>query len=129
MPVAYPRGHHLIRCFNWVGSSLTHKHLTRLEKLARDKHSSLLLKFVNYRRKKFYIIDTRSDIEKTVSLIIFSAVVESGNDHLFSMSNNLFYFVNKKTCYCRFELGLNVIKLFMTIIYKYWYFAGLSSQV
>jgi hypothetical protein len=27
---------------------LGHKHWTRLEKLARDKHSSLLQKFVNY---------------------------------------------------------------------------------
>ncbi len=28
------------------------------EKLARDKHSSLLLKFINYGRKKLYNIDT-----------------------------------------------------------------------
>ncbi len=32
---------------------LTHKHQTWVEKLARDKHSSLLLVFVNYDRKKF----------------------------------------------------------------------------
>jgi hypothetical protein len=31
-----------------------HSHLTRLERLARDKHSSLLRKSVNYGRKKFY---------------------------------------------------------------------------
>jgi hypothetical protein len=36
-----------------VGSGLTHKQ-TRLERLARDKHSSLLRKCVNYGRKKFY---------------------------------------------------------------------------
>jgi hypothetical protein len=29
---------------------------TRLEKLARDKHSSLVQKFVNYEQKKFYDI-------------------------------------------------------------------------
>jgi hypothetical protein len=31
-------------------------HKTSLERLARDKHSSLLQKFVNYGRKKFYRI-------------------------------------------------------------------------
>jgi hypothetical protein len=35
--------------------------LGRLEELARDKHSSLLQRFVNYGRKKFYKIGTRSD--------------------------------------------------------------------
>ncbi len=39
--------------------SLTHKHKTRLEGLARDKHSSLLRKFVNYDRKEFYNIAAR----------------------------------------------------------------------
>ncbi len=33
---------------------LTHKYKTRLERLARDKHSSLLRKSVNYGSKKFY---------------------------------------------------------------------------
>ncbi len=42
------------RCFTWVGSGLTQKHYTRLERLARDKHSSLLRKSVTYGRKKFY---------------------------------------------------------------------------
>ncbi len=32
---------------------LAHKHQTRLERLARDKHSSLLRSFTNYRLKKF----------------------------------------------------------------------------
>ncbi len=40
--------------FNWVGSYFTNKHQTRPERLARDKHSSLLQKSVNYGRKKFY---------------------------------------------------------------------------
>jgi hypothetical protein len=44
--------------FSCLGYSpgLTHKYLTRLEKLARDKHSSLLQKSVNYDHKKFYNI-------------------------------------------------------------------------
>ena len=50
---AYPRGQHLKRCSTWVGSSLNHKHLTKLEKLATNKHSSLLRKSVNYRQKGF----------------------------------------------------------------------------
>ncbi len=33
---------------------LTRKHQTRLERLARDKHSSLIRKSVNYGCKKFY---------------------------------------------------------------------------
>ncbi len=35
---------------------LTHKHQNRLERLGKDKHSSLVRKFVNYGRKKFYSI-------------------------------------------------------------------------
>ncbi len=35
---------------------LTRKHLTRLESFARDKHSNLVRKSVNYGRKKFYRI-------------------------------------------------------------------------
>ncbi len=41
-------------CFTQVGSGLTCIHKTRLERLARDKHSSLLQKSVNYGHKKFY---------------------------------------------------------------------------
>jgi hypothetical protein len=39
--------------FTWVGFGLTCKHKTRLEKLARDRHSSLLQKSVNCGQKKF----------------------------------------------------------------------------
>ncbi len=44
------------RCFIRVGSCLIFKHQTRLERLARDKHSSLLRKPVNYRQKSFIIL-------------------------------------------------------------------------
>jgi hypothetical protein len=37
--------------------SLTPKHKTRLERLARGKHSSLLQTFINYGREKCYNID------------------------------------------------------------------------
>jgi hypothetical protein len=39
--------------------SRTLQHRTRLEKLGRDKHSSLLRTFVNYGREKFYKFDTK----------------------------------------------------------------------
>jgi hypothetical protein len=39
-------------------SSLTCKHCTGLERLARAKHSGLLRTLVNYERKKFYNVDT-----------------------------------------------------------------------
>ncbi len=42
------------------GRRLTHKYYTRLERLARDKHSSLLRKSVNYDRNKFYDTGSRS---------------------------------------------------------------------
>jgi len=42
-----------------MGSGLTCKHCTRLERLARDKRSCLLRTFVNYGRKKFYNIGPR----------------------------------------------------------------------
>ncbi len=42
------------RCFTRVGSGLSRKHYTRLERLATDKHLSLLRKSVNYGRKMFY---------------------------------------------------------------------------
>ncbi len=43
------------RGFTLVGSDLTQKNLTRLEKLARDKHSSLLGALIMYDRKKSFI--------------------------------------------------------------------------
>jgi hypothetical protein len=39
-----------------VGSDLTHKHYTRLERLARYKESSLSYTCINYRHNKFYNI-------------------------------------------------------------------------
>ncbi len=52
------------RCFICIGSSITSKYQTSLERLARDKHSSVLRKFVNYGQKKFYNIGPRSQFYK-----------------------------------------------------------------
>ncbi len=57
--------------FTWVGSGLTNKHQSKLEKLAIDKHSSLLQKFVTYGRKKFYNVETRQG----------DAANEEGDEH------------------------------------------------
>ncbi len=43
----------LVQCL-WVGFGLARKHWTRLEKLATDKHPSLLRKSVNNGHNKFY---------------------------------------------------------------------------
>ncbi len=44
-------------CFTRIGSGLTQKHRTRLEKNASDKHSNLFQKSENYGHKKFYNIE------------------------------------------------------------------------
>ena len=41
------------RFFDRVGSCFINSHLTRLERLVMDKHSSLLRKLVNYGEKSF----------------------------------------------------------------------------
>jgi hypothetical protein len=48
-----PKGGAPEKIFIQVGSSLTHKHYTRPERLERDAHYSLLGPFVNYVDKKF----------------------------------------------------------------------------
>jgi hypothetical protein len=42
----------LERSSTWVGSGLTKKHYTRLERLAWDKHFSLFSLFASYKEKK-----------------------------------------------------------------------------
>ncbi len=49
--LAYPRVEHLKGA--WVHSSLAHEHLTRSERLARYKQSSLLQKITLYGLKSF----------------------------------------------------------------------------
>jgi len=44
-------------CLTWVGPGQTSKYYIRLERLAREKHSSLLQKSINYDRKKLYRIN------------------------------------------------------------------------
>ncbi len=41
-------------CSTCKGSGLTRKYQTRLERPAKDKHSSLFSQFVSYKEKKFY---------------------------------------------------------------------------
>ncbi len=50
-----------------VGSELTRKHQTRLERFTREKHSSLLQKSVNYGRKKFYSTGPRGELRSLIN--------------------------------------------------------------
>ncbi len=54
-----------------VGSGLASKHLVRLEKLARDKHSTLLQFFLNYGRKNFITLGPGGCIIKHNGLEIY----------------------------------------------------------
>ncbi len=53
------------RCITLVGSVLNHNNQTRLERPARDQHSSLLRTFVNYGRKKVYNTEPWGQCYKT----------------------------------------------------------------
>jgi hypothetical protein len=53
---------------------LTHTHLTRLEKVARDKHTSLLGTFINYSSKKVSVMSVPNKPEYS-SLATLSKLV------------------------------------------------------
>ncbi len=59
---AYPRVGHLKGAPLMKALALNCKHETKLERLARNKHSSLLRKFINYGHKKFYNIRPRQGL-------------------------------------------------------------------
>jgi hypothetical protein len=54
-----------------LAPGLTQKHQTRLERLTRDKHSSLLRKFVNYDRKSFMIQTPGPNVIKLFTAVIY----------------------------------------------------------
>ncbi len=66
---AYPRvKHNVLKCM--VGSGLPHKLCkTSLEKLARDKRSSLLWKVITYGCKKIYNIGPWSLFYKNITIV------------------------------------------------------------
>ncbi len=70
------------------------KHWTRLEKLAEDKHSSLLQKSTNYGRNKFYSTGLRR--ERTKSTIHDRLVLKGTfylNEVVQFLSHNFVFFV------------------------------------
>ncbi len=76
---AYP-SEALFRC-STLGQApgLTRKHQTRLQKLARDKHSNLLQKSVNYRQKSFITLapggqNGKGWVEQEFVLLIIAAL-------------------------------------------------------
>jgi hypothetical protein len=52
------------KCFTRVGCSLTHKHYTTLEKLAKDKHISLLREFIITDVKSFITLTPGANVIK-----------------------------------------------------------------
>jgi hypothetical protein len=54
-----------------VGPGLTCKHLTRLERLTKDKYSSLSRKYVNYGLKKFCMMDPGPNVIKLFTSVIY----------------------------------------------------------
>jgi hypothetical protein len=60
-----PKGGVPERYIAQVGSCLTHKHRTRLERPARDKHPRFFGKFINYGHKKFCNIGPWWQFSKT----------------------------------------------------------------
>ncbi len=54
-----------------MGSCFTNKHCEMLERFSRDRHSSLLLTFVNYCRKKFYNIVPWCNLTKPFTVVIY----------------------------------------------------------
>ncbi len=75
---------------------LAHKQQTRLDRLARDKVSSLLQKLVNYDRKKLNNIVNRGQRYKTFyscNLLIFTSVCQIGLERQ-SRTNTLAYYEN-----------------------------------
>jgi hypothetical protein len=60
-----------MECLTCLSSSHAYKQQTGLERLARYEHSSLLRKFVNYKRKNIYNFDPLADIWDSRSENIF----------------------------------------------------------
>ncbi len=96
-------------CFTWVGSGLTHRHQTRLERLARNKHTSLLRKSVNYGRKKFYSTGPWRQSHKNIYVIL-----------------TLQYCTNKNTIYNKFK-PCYIHTLFL-LKFKKWQYTRLQTR-
>ncbi len=75
---AYPSGAPKRRSSLGQTLSITHKRYTRLESLARGKHSNLLRTFVNYGRKKFYNIGPSSKSPQIKQCELAQLTIEIG---------------------------------------------------
>jgi hypothetical protein len=132
-----------------VSSGLTYKHWTRLERLGKDKHSSLLHNFLNYCRKKFYDIEPwsntcRQGCKQTLELSSVMGSSRVGSypcpqildvwQKWLTVVNTLVYYNTEYTkAVKRFIIpapgpfktllqprpGANVIKLFTAVIYSF----------
>ncbi len=92
------------RLFSRIGFYFTNKHWTKLERLARDEHSSLLQTFLNYARKSFLTLGPGTCTVKLITAVIygFRNMVErlSLNTRLdwkgLPATNTLAYYGNRK---------------------------------
>ncbi len=64
--------------FFLTGLNLTHRHSTRLERIAKDKHSIILRAFINCRHQKFYKIGPQ-EREIMTSLFKFDVHVDTSS--------------------------------------------------
>ncbi len=94
------------RCFTWIGYGLTHKRWTRLERLARDKHSSLSQKNVNCGHKKFY--NTGPGMFRNFYLVKFTKIVKCSattvtREKLVNIVESLEFYKNIDVCSTKFQ--------------------------
>ncbi len=90
-------------CFSRVGSGHTRKHQTKLERLVRDKQSSLLRKSVNYGRNKFY--DT---VPRSLDCLLYKAWLSTIEKIQFEKAG--FYLRKHNTIISLKELSENLLK-------------------
>ncbi len=102
----------LLQCFivNWCSSlgqppGLTLKHQTRLERPARDKHSSLLRKSVNYIGKKFNRIGPVHNFQELFCFLNFELTTLSAQSFQMMLVHNALFF--------------SVFSSYLTLIYRF----------
>jgi hypothetical protein len=125
--------------YSRVGPGLAHKHLTRLERLDKDKHSSLFRKSVNYDRKKFYSTGPRLErISKDKHSSLLRKSLNFGRKKFYStgprykLHRYRHNFTQKphgfKLIFSQ-KFLLNWSKIFATLFHSCKYFEELSSSL
>jgi hypothetical protein len=93
------------RCFIHLGSSLTSKRDSRLERLAMDKQSSLLRKLVNYGLKSFMTLAPEGHAGVEVRLVVVGVnqgrlfELENDQNELLGTNGGIRLSMNYSVCY------------------------------